>query len=99
MTHQAISLGIPSFQLEIPRSVRKLLGRDDKLMEKFATHLYDFYQNTICKMWKDYELTLFQEPYIFDDIVNLYEDADTSLLKKLSKEYQLWEKVVDDKVI
>ena len=99
MTHQAIILGIPSFQLEIPRSVRKLLGKDDILMEKFATQIYDFYQNTICKMWKKYELTLFQEPYIFDDIVNLYEDADTSLLKKLSKEYQLWEKVVDDKVI
>ena len=35
MTEQAIMLGIPSFQLEIPHSVRRRLLIDDSLRSKF----------------------------------------------------------------
>ena len=36
MTQQAVKLGIPSFQLQIPREVRKKLFRDEKLRYLFA---------------------------------------------------------------
>ena len=44
MTEQAIILGIPSLQLEIPFSVRKRLFKDESLRAKFhqlIKHLYE----------------------------------------------------------
>ena len=43
MNEQAILLGIPSIQLEIPRMVRKLLYKDEKLIKSFTKYLKTLY--------------------------------------------------------
>ena len=47
MTEQAIMLGIPSFQLEIPREVRKKFYKDENLLKNFASGLLGFYKKII----------------------------------------------------
>ena len=43
LSHQSILLGAPSFQLEIPYSLRKLLMEDEEFFTKFSTALYEVY--------------------------------------------------------
>ncbi len=43
MTEQAIRHGIPSFQLEIPLAVRRLLYKEPKYADHIANMLYDIY--------------------------------------------------------
>jgi len=47
MTTQAVLLGVPSFQLEIPRSVRKALSLNDDLLRKFALNIYNLYSDVV----------------------------------------------------
>ena len=52
MTEQAIKLGIPSFQLEIPREVRRKLFKSPELMKDFADGIQRFYVKIIVPYYK-----------------------------------------------
>lgn len=47
MTEQAIELGIPSLQMEIPRSVRKELFSNISFFKKFADGISKLYETVI----------------------------------------------------
>ncbi|XP_076071578.1 uncharacterized protein LOC143042958 [Mytilus galloprovincialis] len=49
MTTQSVCLGIPSFQLEIPRTVRAHMVEDDELTSKFAKAIVDIYSKCVLK--------------------------------------------------
>lgn len=49
MTCQSVCLGVPSFQLEIPRTVRARLVEDDDFTSKFAKAIIDIYAICIQK--------------------------------------------------
>lgn len=49
MTCQSVCLGIPSFQLEIPKTVRTRLVEDDEFASKFAKAIVDIYTNCVLK--------------------------------------------------
>jgi hypothetical protein len=47
MTTQSVKIGVPSFQLEIPRALRKDLSKNDKLMMNLAQGIYELYENVV----------------------------------------------------
>ena len=47
MTTQSVKIGVPSFQLEVPRSLRKDLSKNDKLMMNLAQGIYELYENVV----------------------------------------------------
>lgn len=49
MTCQSVCLGVPSFQLEIPRTVRTRLVEDDDFATKFARAIIDIYAKCVLK--------------------------------------------------
>lgn len=53
MTEQAIILGIPSLQLEIPFSVRKKLFKDEALRAKFHQLIKKLYEVIIVPDYKE----------------------------------------------
>ena len=99
MTTQAIILGVPSFQLEIPRSVRKLLSLNDTLLEKFATNIYNLYIDVVWRIWNAKELVLNRTPYKYDTIENSYAKLSLNDVDTLSNEYLKFEKTAKDKTI
>jgi hypothetical protein len=50
MTCQSVCLGIPSFQLEIPKTVRTRLVEDDEFASKFAKAIVDIYTKGIAEI-------------------------------------------------
>lgn len=55
MNEQAVKLGIPSVQLEIPRKMRNLLDKDDKFKQGFLEVLVGAYRDVIVK-WYPFKL-------------------------------------------
>lgn len=55
MTEQAIEIGIPSFQLEIPRKVRNELFSNSTFFDKFAEGITDLYSNVILSYYANNE--------------------------------------------
>ena len=55
MTEQAIELGIPSFQMELPKKVRKELFENNALMKKFANKFSELYEEEIKDYYKSQE--------------------------------------------
>jgi len=53
MMHQSVLLGIPSLQLEIPSSVRKLLNDNDEFRDKFLNALINVYNQVIVPYFID----------------------------------------------
>jgi hypothetical protein len=51
MAMQANQLGIPSFQLEIPRTVRKMLANNPRLIHRLASAILDFYKEVVVPSW------------------------------------------------
>ena len=51
MTEQAIMLGIPSVQLEIPLKMRQTLFKDEKLSKQFLNVIIKVYHDIVCNWW------------------------------------------------
>lgn len=47
ITTQAVDLGIPAFQLELPLSVRKCMAVNDKLIKRLAAGIYAVYEKVV----------------------------------------------------
>ena len=99
MTTQAVILGVPSFQLEIPRSVRKLLSLNDELLERFANGIYNLYEDVVWRMWRERMLVLNQTPYKYDSITNIYAKTTLNDINSLSEEYLKFEKSLKMKMV
>lgn len=51
MTEQAIELGVPSFQLEIPLKMRNALYKDEALSKAFFGVILDVYTTIVVPYW------------------------------------------------
>merc|ERR1712096_353923 len=45
MTHQAVEIGLPSFQMEHPSSFRAMLFRDEALLDRYAAFIAASYRH------------------------------------------------------
>ena len=52
ITEQSVMLGATSMQLEIPRSVRAMLGKDDDFCTKLAEIIVDLYEKVVVPGWQ-----------------------------------------------
>ena len=55
MVTQWCLLGITSVQLEIPRSLRKLIANSNKLIQALAKAILEIYSELIVPLWKERE--------------------------------------------
>ncbi len=51
MTEQAIELGVPSFQLEIPLKMRQTLYKDEALSKAFFGVILEVYTSIVVPYW------------------------------------------------
>lgn len=70
MTCQSVCMGVPAFQLEIPRSIRHHLIADDVFMSKFAKCIVDIYRTCVSLNSDEDCETRLQENKMVTDSIN-----------------------------
>lgn len=82
-------MGMTGFQLEIPRSLRAMIGRDEKLRTDFAQIIVELYEEVIVPGWKarHNQLPIMQiDPSLAEKVV----DQDPNI-EELLPAYSLWD--------
>ena len=83
MTEQAIKLGIPSLQLEIPREIRDELFTNPELFKAFADGIEKFYKKIVVPYYseKTVELKISKELALnYEETITKAKDIDSIIL-------------------
>jgi hypothetical protein len=97
MTHQAVLLGIPAVQLEIPRSVRALLINDPTYLREFARCILLTYQEVIVPSWAQKQTDVI----VNYSLAKQVQECKLSYqrLEELGEEYRQWDSKSEDLLI
>ena len=85
MTEQAIHLGIPSFQLEIPPPMRKEIFYSEALCKKMAQAIYKIYKDVVVAWWPVKTVPLVADEELAVQVKNHPMKKDD--FKKMMKDY------------
>ena len=95
MTEQAIELGVPSIQLEIPLKMRETIYKDSTLLKAFLGVINDVYANVVVPYWATRQIALRpNEEIAFSDMKYINGETQEATKKDLTKkilEYVEWE--------
>lgn len=97
MTHQSVLLGIPAMQIELPRSIRALLIRDDLILRKFAEAILETYSEVIVPKWKDRKTELIINYSLSKQLVETKLNYEK--IKEMADEYHEWDQRCEDLLI
>ena len=97
MTHQSVLIGIPAIQIELPRSIRALLIRDEKVLRSFASVILDTYSEVIVPKWKERKTELIVNYSLAKQLVETKLNHDK--IKEMADEYYEWDHRCEDLLI
>ena len=93
MTEQAIDLGIPSFQLEIPNAMRQQLYIDKNFSNAFLKAIVDSYNSVVDIWWPARLITQVCDENIGKSLVQINEKQSNNNYEVLVKKYEKWDSV------
>ncbi len=91
MTEQAIDLGIPSMQLEIPKEMRQQLYTNKSFSDSFLKAILTSYETVVKVWWPTRKIKQILDVKIGSNLKEIKENESKNNCESLVKEYENWE--------